>query len=175
MKRHVALVGFMASGKSTIGRKLAKRLGYAFVDTDDVVAREHGTVASIFAAEGEAAFRRYEHQAISAALRRPEPSVVALGGGALTFPANRALLQRHAYRIFIKVSAEQVLARVRKSREKRPLLGPDPTLTAVKELYDARMPQYAHADYVVEADRRNRREVLDDILRWLDNRRIALT
>lgn len=175
MKRHVALVGFMASGKSTIGRRLAKRLGWAFVDTDDIIAREHGPIPTIFATEGEPAFRRYEHGAISAALRGSESSVIALGGGALTFAANRPLLQRRAYRIFIKVSAEQVLARVRKSREKRPVLGADPTLASVSALYEARMPQYVQADYVVEAERRSGRDVLEDILDWLRARRITLT
>jgi shikimate kinase len=175
MKRHVALVGFMASGKSTIGRKLAKRLGWTFVDTDDVIAREHGPIAAIFAAEGEPAFRRYEHGAISAAVNSSESSVIALGGGALTFGPNQPLLRRRAYRIFIKVSAEQVLARVRKSREKRPLLGAQPTLASVRALYEARMPQYVQADYVVEAERRSGRDVLDDILKWMRTRRITLT
>ena len=59
MKRHVALVGFMGAGKSTIGRKLARRLGRAFFDTDDLIVRTHGSVAAIFTREGEATFRQY--------------------------------------------------------------------------------------------------------------------
>ena len=174
MKRHVVLVGFMASGKSTVGRKLAKRLGCAFFDTDDLVARAHGAVARIFATEGEAAFRRYEQSAIAGALQESRGSVIALGGGALTVAANRNLLADRAYRIFLRVSPEQVLARVRKSRERRPLLGADPTLAKIRELYDRRMRHYSSADYVVEADRRNDREVLDDIVGWMRERRIQL-
>ena len=173
-KRHVALVGFMASGKSTIGRRLARKLGCAFFDTDDEVARAHGAVATIFATEGEAAFRRYEHAAISGILENAASGVVALGGGALTVAANRRLLAERAYRVFIRISPEQVLARVRSSRERRPLLGESPTIARVKDLYDRRMAHYSSADYVVEADRRNGHEVLDDILGWMRRQKIQL-
>jgi shikimate kinase len=174
MKRHVALVGFMGSGKSTIGRKLARRLGCAFVDTDVLVARDHGPVPAIFAQEGEAAFRRYEQAAIRGALDSAAPAVLALGGGALTTATNRSLLAARAYRVFIRVSAEQVLARLRKAKEARPLLGETPTLAAIQALYDKRMPQYETADHVVRADRLSGRQVLDDILEWLRRSRITL-
>ena len=98
VKRHVALVGFMAAGKLTIGRRLAGELGCAFYDTDVLIVRAHGTVATIFADEGEAAFRRYEREAIVQVLSNGEGSVVALGGGALTSAKNRALLAEHAHR-----------------------------------------------------------------------------
>ena len=81
MKRHVALVGFMASGKSTIGRKLARRLRWPFVDTDAMVVRKHGAIGAIFESQGEPEFRRYEHEAIRDALEASERSIVALGGG----------------------------------------------------------------------------------------------
>ncbi|HVN68289.1 MAG TPA: shikimate kinase [Candidatus Binatia bacterium] len=167
MRRHVALVGFMASGKSTIGRKLARRLGYPFVDTDALVVRSHGPIPAIFDSEGEAAFRRYEREAIAQALESDEASVIALGGGALTVAANRELLQDRAYRVFIKISAEQIISRVRHGRERRPVLGANPTLARVKELYKIRMPQYASADRVIEAERRNDRDVIDEIVQWL--------
>jgi shikimate kinase len=174
MKRHVALVGFMGSGKSTVGRKLARRLGCAFVDTDELVAREHGEVPAIFAYEGEAAFRRYERAAVRNALERDEPAVVALGGGALTIAANRHLVARRAYCVFIRVSPQQVLTRLRKARQARPLLGPAPTLSAIRALYERRVPQYESADHVVEADRLTGRQVLDDIVEWLHGAGIEL-
>jgi shikimate kinase len=174
MKRHLALVGFMASGKSTIGRKLARRLGCSFVDTDAVVAGEHGPIAEVFAREGEAAFRRYEHAAIAGVLDATESSVVALGGGALTVAANRKLLADRAYCVFIRVSPEQVLERVRKSKERRPVLGDAPTLAKIKDLYERRMPQYESADHMVQADRLRSQEVLDDIVAWLGRRQIQL-
>jgi shikimate kinase len=172
MKRHVALVGFMASGKSTIGRKLARRLGCAFFDTDDLVAHEHGAVADIFYNEGESAFRRYEQAAITRVLQNGDAGIVALGGGALTLEANRRLLKKRAFRIFIKVSPEQVLERVRRTQDIRPLLGPAPSLAKIKDLYAKRMPHYAHADHVVQADVLSSAQVIDDIVEWLRRKRI---
>jgi shikimate kinase len=173
VKRHVALVGFMAAGKSTVGRRLARRLRCAFFDTDELVVRAHGRVADIFAREGEAAFRRYEREALESALEGAA-GVVALGGGALTVAENRAALQQRAHRVFLKASPEQILARVRHGRRPRPLLGARPTLARIRELYDERISDYASADHVVEAYRMSDREVLDDILQWLSEKKIAL-
>ena len=173
MKRHVALIGFMASGKSTIGKRLARKLGCAFFDTDDVVVRAHGPISDIFYNEGEAAFRRYERAALDRVLD-DEPGVVALGGGALTSEESLKALKKRAYRIFIKVSPEQVLDRLRRSKWVRPLLGPSPSLAKIKELYAKRMPQYAHADYVVEADYFSTAQVVNNIIQWLHKKKIAL-
>lgn len=178
MKPHVALVGFMASGKSTIGRKLARKLGWSFFDTDTLIVRAHGPIARIFADEGEAAFRRYERAAVRDALQSVEPSVVALGGGALTEAENRRLLADRAHRVFIKVSAEQIFARVRRSRGVRPVLGARPSLARIQELYARRMPDYEGADHVVDATRSSDAQVIDAILGWLheeklDVRRVA--
>lgn len=174
MKRHVALVGFMASGKSTIGRKLARRLGWLFVDTDALIVRAHGAIPSIFERESEAAFRRYERSAIRAALARGPRHVVALGGGALTLAENRKLLEERAYRIFIRISAEQAFARVRRSREMRPMLGSEPTLERIKELYAVRMADYATADLVVDASVHGDAAVIERIVAWLDARQIGV-
>src|SRR5579862_5707332 len=102
MKRHIALVGFMASGKSTIGKKLARKLKCAFFDTDELIVDEHGSVSDIFYNEGESAFRDYERAALAEVLENGDPGIVSLGGGALTLDANRKLLKKRAYRIFIK-------------------------------------------------------------------------
>jgi|SRR5579862_8174333 len=167
MKRHVALVGFMASGKTTIGRKLARKLHRPFCDTDALVVADHGPIAAIFANEGETAFRRYESEAIHAALDRDEPSVIALGGGALTVAQNRRILEERAYRIFIKVPAEQILARVRRSREMRPVLGAAPTLEGIGALYQRRMAEYERADRVIDVARRTDATVIAEIVGWL--------
>lgn len=172
MKRHVALAGFMASGKSTIGRRLARRLAWAFCDTDSLVTHEHGAISDIFTSEGEPAFREYEHDALAAALQRRESTVIALGGGTLTLAANRDLVRRSAYSVFIKVSPKQILARIRRSREVRPLLGNDATLARVSELYAKRMPDYESADFVIDASRRSDAEVIAEILQWLRERKI---
>jgi shikimate kinase len=174
MKQHLALVGFMAAGKSTIGKKLARKLKCAFFDTDDLVVKDHGAVSDIFYEEGESAFRRYEHDAIAHVLEDGDSGVLALGGGALTYEPNQKLLKKRTYRIFIKVSPEQVLDRLRNSMRVRPLLGPKPSLSRIKELYTKRMPQYAHSDFVIEADNMNTSQVVDAIVEWLHKKKIAI-
>jgi shikimate kinase len=174
MKRHIALVGFMASGKSTIGKRLARKLKCAFFDTDDLIVKEHGAVSDIFYNEGESAFRRYEHAALSEVLTDWESGVVALGGGALTSDENQRLLKKHAYRVFIKVAPEQALERMRRSKVVRPLLGPTPSLAKIKELYTKRMPQYAHADYVLEAGELSTSQIVDNIIEWIHKKRIEI-
>ncbi len=157
----------MGCGKSTIGRKLARRLSYDFVDTDELIVRAHGPIPEIFANEGEAAFRSYESQAVREALEREAESVIALGGGALTVTTNRRLLERYAHRVFIKASAGQILARLRRSREVRPMLGATPTLASIGELYARRMPQYLSADHVVETEGKRAGDVIEEAIAWL--------
>ena len=172
MKRHVALIGFMAAGKSTIGKRLARKLGVAFFDSDELVVREHGAISDIFYNEGEAAFRRYEHAAISHAIEEGEPGVLSLGGGATTYEPTQTLLKKRTYRIFIKVTPELAFERLRHSRAVRPLIGPTPTLARIKELYVKRMPLYAHADHVVEADQFSSAKVVENILEWMHKKKI---
>ncbi len=161
----------MGCGKSTIGRKLARRLNYRFVDTDDLIVRAHGAIPEIFAREGEAAFRRYEREAVREALESEAESIIALGGGALTVAGNRRLLERHAHRVFIKASPGQILARLRRSREVRPLLGKTPTLRRITELYARRMAQYLSADHVVETEGKRAGDVIEETMAWLHLRR----
>jgi shikimate kinase len=92
----VVLVGFMATGKSAVGRLVAARLGLPFVDTDAVIERHAGGIAEIFATQGEQAFRRIEREAVAAALSRArdEGGVIALGGGSVTSVEVRTALRR---------------------------------------------------------------------------------
>lgn len=174
MKQHVALVGFMASGKSTIGKRLARKLKVAFFDTDDLVVKQHGRVSDIFYNEGENAFRSYEHDALAHVVEEGDPGIIACGGGALSFEPSAKLLKKRTYRVFIKVTPELVLERLRKSRNVRPLLGPTPSLSRIKQLYTKRMPQYAHADFVVEADGMSTAQVVDAIVEWLHKKKIEI-
>jgi len=164
----------MASGKSTIGKRLARKLKGAFFDTDDLVVAQHGPISDIFYNEGEAAFRNYEHDALAHVVSEGEPGIVACGGGALSFEPSAKLLKKKTYRVFIKVTPELVLERLRNSRNVRPLLGPTPTLSRIKSLYIKRMPQYAHADYVIEADGMSTVQVVNAIVEWLHKKKIEI-
>lgn len=173
MKKHIALTGFMAAGKSTIGKKLARKLGVKFYDVDEIVVSEHGPVSDIFYAQGEQQFRRYEYEAICRVLE-DEPGVIALGGGAVTYDDSLKLLKKRSYRVFVKVPPEQILGRLRRSRVVRPLIGPTPSLSKIKELYGARMPKYSHSDYVVEAEDLSTAQVVESIAQWLHKKNIKL-
>ena len=173
MRNHLALVGFMAAGKSTVGKRLARKLKVPFVDIDDIIASEHGPISEIFYSQGEKTFRKYEHDAIAHSVEA-DSSVIALGGGAVTFEPSLKLLKKRTYRIFIKVAPEQVLGRLRRSQRVRPLLGPQPTLARIKELYEKRMPAYAHADLTIEASDMTTPQIVEHIVEWMHKKKISL-
>lgn len=173
MKKHLALDGFMASGKSTIGKKLARVLKCAFHDIDEMVAAAHGDVADIFYNQGEEAFRAYEHAALASVVETGNAGIIALGGGAATYAPNQTLLKKRTHRVFIKCSPEQIAERLHHSKRIRPLLGPTPSLAKIRDLYVRRLPLYAHADLVVEADDVTSAHIVDTILEWLNKKKIA--
>jgi shikimate kinase / 3-dehydroquinate synthase len=111
--RHVALVGFMGAGKSTLGPQLAERLGRRFVSVDQLVEEESGTsIADLFAQRGEAAFRELEERAAVVALGRRVPAVVELGGGALDSGATRAAVAEHAFVLLLETTPDEAWERV---------------------------------------------------------------
>jgi len=174
VKKHIALTGFMAAGKSTIGKKLARKLGVSFYDIDEVVVERHGAISDIFYAQGEKRFREYEHDAIAHVVDEEPAGIIALGGGAVTHDDTLKLLKKRTYRVFVKVPPEQILGRLRRSKTVRPLLGPTPSLAKIRELYSKRMPRYAHADLVVEAQDLTTSQVVDQIIDWLHRKKIEL-
>ena len=140
----IVLVGFMGSGKTTVGRRLAQHLHLPFVDLDDrIEAAEGRPISDIFAQDGEPAFRDIEHRALGLALSGD--GVLALGGGAYVQPRNRDLLRGRATVIWLDVPLEDALRRVAPAGH-RPL-AKDPVRFA--ELYHARRAAYAEADHAI--------------------------
>ncbi len=143
----IYLVGFMGSGKTTVGRTLAWELGWNFIDIDDDIESQQGvTIAEIFDTRGEAEFRQLESIAIRARVRtieRGKPCVVALGGGAFTQPETVRLLEDNGISIWLDCSFETIKARLGENSN-RPLAR-DPVKLA--ELYETRRPIYALADF----------------------------
>jgi shikimate kinase len=103
-----------------------------------------------------------------------KPGIIALGGGALTHEPTEKLLKKRSYRVFIKATPQQVHERLQKSPRVRPLMGPAPTLGRIKELYTKRMPFYAHADCVIEADGMSTTQVVDSVIEWLQKKKIEI-
>jgi shikimate kinase len=150
---HVVLVGMMGSGKTTVGRQLAAALGRQLVDSDaQVEARTGRTVRQIFEADGEAAYRQLEREALVAALDGAEPSVVAAAGGVVLDPANRAVLRSAGTVVWLRADPEVLAGRVSRGRDHRPLLGDDPRAALVR-LDAERRPLYEEvAEHVVDVD-----------------------
>jgi shikimate kinase len=148
----IALIGFMACGKSSVGRQLAGLLSYDFVDLDTRIEEEEGrTVAEIFATEGEAGFRARE----SAALARcggMERIVLATGGGAVLAPVNREILATRFRVIQIRISAEEAVKRASIGPRIRPLLDCEDPLGRAQELLGRRAAIYEDcADHTIDS------------------------
>ena len=143
----IYLVGFMASGKSTIGRHLAHRMGWNFFDTDhEIEAAEKTSIADIFEQRGEPEFRRIEAEILRQHvlwIERGRPAVLALGGGAFAEQANRELVAEHGISIWLDCPLESVERRIAQHSVVRPLAR-DPEKFAA--LYESRRAIYALAD-----------------------------
>ena len=139
LSAHVVLVGFMAAGKSVVGRELATRHRLKFMDTDQLVIEGHGPIPEIFAARGECGFRELEARSVAAALAEKTPAVISLGGGAVLDTGTQQLLRRVTV-VFLDTDLETVKPRIIRSGN-RPMLAGDP-VRRWEELAKARRPVY---------------------------------
>jgi shikimate kinase len=164
----IAFIGMPGSGKSTVGRLLARHLKLRFVDSDHEIERRIGMpVRSFFEIQGEEAFRDLEAQVIDE-LARETDSVLATGGGAVLRPANRAVLRTHRRVIYLRSSPEELFRRLRHDTH-RPLLQVADPLRRLRELYRERDPLYRQtAHYTVEAARPSVPSLLNMVLMQLE-------
>lgn len=152
-KQNIYLVGLMGAGKTTIGKVLARRLAYAFIDSDhEIEARTGVSLPTIFEIEGEEGFRKREAQVI-AEMAALEGHVVATGGGSVLRPENRANLQRSGLVVYLNVPLFALYERTRMDKN-RPLLQVKDPWQRLKELHAERDPLYREvADIVVSGSR----------------------
>jgi shikimate kinase len=149
-RRSIVLVGMMGAGKSSVGRRLATRLGLTFVDADTEIEAAAGmSIADIFAAHGEAYFRSGEARVI-ARLLEGGPQVMATGGGAIMNPDTRALIGAKAVSIWLDAEYEVLLRRV-KRRTDRPMLKTADPAETLRRLLDERRPVYGQADLTIRS------------------------
>lgn len=163
---HLVLIGMMGSGKTTVGRIAAERLGRPFFDSDTVIeARTGRTVRQIFADEGEDAFRTLETQVLAEALDSPEPAVIAAAGGVVLRAENRAALRQAKARVIWLCADPVLLADRVRSGGHRPLLDADPEGT-LRQMWVDREALYREvADAIVGVDGRSVYEVVEAVLR----------
>jgi shikimate kinase len=168
--RHVFIVGFMGSGKTTAGRELARRKGWEFIDLDQVIEQSRGkTVAAIFREQGEAAFREMESSALEELLssRSHVPHIIALGGGAFAQSANASRIKKAGAKVIsLDAPVSELLSRCRQQYQiERPLLKDEEQF---RVLYKQRQEHYGAADFRIDTYQRTITQVVDEIEHCLE-------
>jgi shikimate kinase len=161
----VLLVGMMGCGKSTTGRGVARRLGWTYSDSDELVERDTGrSVEALWAEHGEPGFRTEESRVLAEALAEPGPSVISVAGGAVLDPDNRDLIAGGGLVVWLRATVSTLVRRVGPTGEGRPLLRDDPP-QVLASLDAVRRPIYAAlADVVIDVDDRSPDEVVDQVV-----------
>jgi shikimate kinase len=165
-QRHIqnlALIGFMGTGKTSVGRLAAAYLRYEFVDTDELIEKRAGqTITQVFARGGESAFRETERQLVEE-MAGWHKKVISTGGGLAANQANLASLKRHALVVCLWASPEAIWQRVRNQAHRPLLQDPDP-LNRIHALLEERTPFYRQADVLVNTGMRSIKEVTQQVL-----------
>lgn len=164
--RPIVLIGMMGAGKTTVGRRLAARLGRHFVDSDEEVEKAAGmSIEDIFAAHGEADFRAGEVKVI-ARLLKEAGIVLGTGGGAFMNAETRALIKARSISVWLKADLEVLAKRVGR-KDNRPLLAGKDPMDVLKAQAEVRYPVYAEADVTVETGDTAHHVAVDQVIRAL--------
>jgi len=162
-KRNIVLCGFMGTGKSSVGKRLAARLNYRFLDMDELIEKETGlTIPQIFSSQGEPAFRALECRMVER-VAELTGYVVATGGGAIVNPQNLQTLKRCGVVISLTADTKTVLARTGKG-DTRPLLQGSDRVERIRQLMKQREPFYAQADFIVDTSKLRIKQVVQAIV-----------
>jgi len=168
-RRSVVLIGMMGVGKSSIGRRLAARLGVPFVDADSEIEKAAGmSIADIFARHGEVYFRSGEARVI-ARLLESGPQVLASGGGAVMNADTRAAIKAKGVSIWLKAEIDVLMRRIAKRKHERPMLHTDDPAETLRQLLVAREPVYAQADLTVQSREGPHDAIVAEIMRALSD------
>lgn len=167
---NISLIGFMGTGKTTIGKRLAKRLGYDFVDVDHYIEKAEGrAIREIFADQGEAYFRELETKALEEILEK-ENQVISTGGGIVMRKVNRNLLLSNSFVVALKATPRNLYFRLKESTTRPLLQGPHPERT-IRHLMHERYPFYNQNHYSVETDKYKADKCVEMIVEnYMENR-----
>ena len=166
MDKNIVLIGFMGTGKSTVGKILAKKLGREWVDVDQrIEEKEKRRIADIFEKDGESAFRRLESRMVQE-VASGSGFVITTGGGAVTDEGNVSALKANGILVLLEAAPQTIYQRVKDSRH-RPLLKTGDKLGEIRRLLESRRPFYEKADLKCSTDGKTAQQVADEILRAL--------
>jgi len=164
--KNVILIGFMGTGKSSIGKLLAQKLKWNFVDTDSLIGKSAGmTISEIFTKKGEPKFRDMESDILQQVLSK-ENQVISTGGGIVLREENMNRMKQNGIIIALSATPEIIFARTR-HRKTRPVLGDEPTLDRVKEILNFRSSLYAQADFSINTSALSKDKIITLILDFL--------
>jgi XRE family aerobic/anaerobic benzoate catabolism transcriptional regulator len=164
----VSLIGLRGSGKSSVGRELAKRMDKSFVELDGLIEDEAGmSLAEIFVMHGEGYYRRLEHMVLNRFLASAGPTVLATGGSLVTDRATFDLLKKHTITVWLRALPELHLQRVSAQGDRRPMAGRADPLSELRALLVAREPLYAEADITIDTTHLSTEEVVSEAARRL--------
>lgn len=163
----IALLGLRGAGKTTVGRKLAKKMRVPFVELDRQIEQAAGlALGDIFAMHGEEYYRRLEREALSQLVQQHTAMVLAAGGGIVTSPEAMKLLERNAVTVWLRADPEDHWNRVLHQGDRRPMEDQPQAMDALRALHAAREPLYAAADLVVDTSR----VAVDEVVSVLEDR-----
>lgn len=163
--KNIILIGFMACGKSSVGRRLSQAIDLEFLDTDSLIEQKAGTsISDIFSTQGEPAFRTMETECLKELINREGGAfVLSVGGGLPIREENRRLLSQIGTVIYLRVTPDTVFMRVRNDKS-RPLLQTTNPRGRIMDMMNARKQFYEDAaDYVLEADNKSFEAIIDEI------------
>ena len=162
--KNIVLIGFMGTGKTTVGREIARQLGMQFISTDDIIEKKAGMpINDIFSKKGESYFRQLERETIME-ISAGSSSVIDTGGGAVINELNLKDLKIEGILFCLNAASEEVLKRVGDEKH-RPLLNVSDPLTRIKELFKKREPYYKKADYQINTSGKSVSEVAVEIVK----------
>jgi len=174
MKELIVFVGPMGAGKTTIGKILAKELGFQFYDSDKEIEKKTGAnIPWIFDVEGESGFRDRESAVINE-LSELKRAVLATGGGAMMRPENRDAVTKSGYVIYLNTSVDQQFHRTHKDKNRPLLQGQNDAYKVLSDLYELRDPIYRSvADLVIDTDKKALKNIVKDIVTALNERDVS--
>jgi shikimate kinase len=171
MIRHIYLIGYRGSGKTSVGKALASMLGWPVIDSDDRIELTAGkSIREIFEKDGESGFRALETEAILSLSRLSLPHILSLGGGAILRQENNEIIHQTGYAVWLKATALNLFSRINAdstTADRRPALTKLAGLDEINKILAVRSPIYESvSDYSVDTDHRATSEIAEEIFRW---------
>ena len=170
MEKNLILTGMMGVGKTTIGKRLAKELSYAFIDMDKIIEKQEGeSISSIFRNKGEDYFRKIEKNLTIIELKK-NSSVISLGGGAFLNSTIRQYSKKKSISFWLDVPIEILIKRLKKSKN-RPVLEKEKTDASIKKIYFIRKKFYNKAHYRIKCKALTLKQIIEKILNFYEKSR----